>query len=137
MDKRIPLKRRCLLKQAIYDSAIPFQFITANELVGRDQLVEQLKQQLYSRDITTFVALHGLPGVGKTALAIALASDPNVREEFCEGILWAGLGTQPKEGRNNPEKHLPERLNQYRPYSAYMMSHIWGNDEIAHNGRCK
>jgi tetratricopeptide (TPR) repeat protein/transcriptional regulator with XRE-family HTH domain len=82
-------------KQAVYDPAIPLSFMMTNDLVGRDTLLEQLKQQLSSHDNMASVALHGLPGVGKTALAITLVSDPKVREEFCDGILWAGLGTQP------------------------------------------
>ena len=36
-----------------------------------------------------------MPGVGKTALAVALAYHPEVQAHFRDGILWAGLGTQP------------------------------------------
>jgi transcriptional regulator with XRE-family HTH domain len=82
-------------KQAVYDLAMPLPFRTTNDLVGRDQLVEHLKQQLCASKNVVLVALHGLPGVGKTALAIALASDSTIRAEFSDGILWAGLGTQP------------------------------------------
>lgn len=54
-------------KQAIYDPAIPLPFITTNDLVGRDQLIEQFKQQSPVRENVPFVAFHGLPGVGKMA----------------------------------------------------------------------
>ena len=40
-------------------------------------------------------ALGGLPGVGKTALAAAIATDPDVQAHFADGILWAGLGKSP------------------------------------------
>ncbi len=40
-------------------------------------------------------ALNGLPGVGKTALSVALAHDTQIREHFKDGILWAGLGPNP------------------------------------------
>jgi tetratricopeptide (TPR) repeat protein len=40
-------------------------------------------------------ALHGLPGAGKSALALALAYDEATLERFSGGVLWAGLGLQP------------------------------------------
>ena len=40
-------------------------------------------------------ALNGLPGVGKTTLAIALAHDEELRAHFHDGVLWAGLGPDP------------------------------------------
>jgi len=40
-------------------------------------------------------ALHGLAGVGKTALAAATAHNPLINERFKDGILWTTLGQQP------------------------------------------
>ncbi|TCO45278.1 tetratricopeptide repeat protein [Actinocrispum wychmicini] len=57
-------------------------------LVGRDELVEQLRNLPSGESLT----LCGLPGVGKTALALHLAYDDRVRERFSDGVLWAGLG---------------------------------------------
>lgn len=62
-------------------------------LIGRDQPLESLKSLLLTGQPR--LALHGLPGVGKTALAIHLASDPAVQAHFSDGILWAGLGRDP------------------------------------------
>jgi len=39
--------------------------------------------------------LNGLPGVGKTTLAVAVAHDPEIRAQFPNGVLWAPLGTAP------------------------------------------
>ena len=64
-------------------------------LIGRDDLFEHLKQRLCSGGDLALSAINGLPGIGKTALAISLASDPQVQARFCDGILWAGLGTKP------------------------------------------
>ena len=64
------------------------------ELVGRNDLLGDLKQQLLSGGNLALSALNGLPGVGKTALAIALAYDHEVIRHFSDGILWAGLGRE-------------------------------------------
>lgn len=64
-------------------------------LTGRDGLLDTLKRRLLAGDSMPLLALNGLPGVGKTALAIELAYDLDVLEHFQDGVLWAGLGRQP------------------------------------------
>jgi tetratricopeptide (TPR) repeat protein len=64
-------------------------------LVGRETLVGDLRRRLMNGEDGALTALNGLPGVGKTTLAIALAHDPEVLNHFREGVLWAGLGRQP------------------------------------------
>ncbi len=68
-------------------------------LVGRDRLIADLKNRLLSGGPAgqgqAVLALQGLPGAGKTRIAIELASDPEVRERYRDGVLWAGLGRQP------------------------------------------
>ena len=76
----------------IYDPAIPPSLAGQSELVGREDLLEQIKHQLQVGEQVALTALNGLPGVGKTALAIALATDPDIKARFRDGILWAGLG---------------------------------------------
>lgn len=78
---------------ALYDSAIPLQ--PAYTLIGRDNEIRQIKQRLRNGGSVALTALNGLPGVGKTALSITLAHDPEIREHFRDGILWAGLGPHP------------------------------------------
>ena len=58
-------------------------------LVGREPLLQTLKQRLFSGEN---IALTGLPGAGKTALAVTLAHDTKVQEHFRDGVLWAKLG---------------------------------------------
>jgi tetratricopeptide (TPR) repeat protein len=65
----------------------------SDSLVGRDELLRALKSRLLTG--TSLALLSGLPGVGKTALAVALAHDPEVLAQFQDGVLWAGLGHQP------------------------------------------
>jgi tetratricopeptide (TPR) repeat protein/transcriptional regulator with XRE-family HTH domain len=84
------------LEQALYDPAIPLPAAQNTHLIGRDDLLARLKRNLCcARERPVMLALHGLPGVGKTALAIELAYDADVRAYFRDGILWAGPGLQP------------------------------------------
>ena len=76
------------------DRALPFSFSETEHLIGRTELVEKLTQRLCeSRDSFAF---RGVPGVGKTALAKAVADNPVVRQHFRDGILWVGLGRNPQ-----------------------------------------
>ncbi len=79
--------------EVLYDSSIPLQ--PAIHLVGRDDELAQLKQRLFAGGSIALTALNGLPGVGKTALAIELAHDHEIRAYFRDGILWAALGPEP------------------------------------------
>lgn len=65
------------------------------ELVGRNELLAQLKQRLLTDKSLVLSAMNGLPGVGKSSLAIELVYDREVLNHFTGGILWAGLGRQP------------------------------------------
>ena len=80
---------------SLFDPAIPVAPGGTSSLVGRESLLAQVKQLLWENDSLNLIALQGLPGMGKTALAVALAADPPVRDRFRGGILWAGLGQKP------------------------------------------
>jgi tetratricopeptide (TPR) repeat protein len=58
-------------------------------LIGRQGLIEEFTARLFSANV---VALAGLPGVGKTALAQTLVYERALLNHFHDGILWAGLG---------------------------------------------
>ncbi|MCW1969275.1 MAG: NB-ARC domain-containing protein [Anaerolineae bacterium] len=64
-------------------------------LIGRHALYAELKRQLRQHAQHGCVALYGLPGVGKTALALELANDADLIQHFKDGVLWAGVGSQP------------------------------------------
>ncbi len=82
----------------VIDSAIPMRQPGVQSLIGRSQILERIKQQLCSGEASRFMALNGLPGVGKTALAMELCTAPEIQERSQDGILWATLGPQPDLG---------------------------------------
>lgn len=88
-----PIISQPIVQQAIYDPAIPLQ--PAKPLVGREQDLTRIKGQLQVSKNGSLTALNGLPGVGKTALSVAIAHDDEIRSYFKEGVLWASVGPQP------------------------------------------
>lgn len=77
---------------ALYDPVLP----AARKLVGRDELLSRLKSELCGIQEGSTFALVGMPGVGKSAVALAFAHNPEIREHFYEGILWVDAGPQPR-----------------------------------------
>ncbi len=67
----------------------------AHPFIGREAEFTSLKGQILPPGRQAALALVGLPGVGKTALAVELAHDAQIQAHFCDGILWVGLGRQP------------------------------------------
>ena len=79
----------------LYDPAIPLPLAEIGGLVGRDELMDLLKQRLCTGKRSPLTALNGLPGAGKTALAIELTYDFDVQRHFSDGVLWVELGPGP------------------------------------------
>lgn len=64
----------------------------ATPLVGREVQLAALRERLITDAGVTRIALQGLPGAGKSSLAVALCHDPVLLDHFTGGILWARLG---------------------------------------------
>jgi len=77
------------------DPSIPQVLNNSTRLLGRQDLSKKIKERLFATEHRTFTAVHGLPGIGKTMLVAALATDEQVRAHFPDGILWAELGRYP------------------------------------------
>lgn len=76
------------------NSAIGHLAVASDCYIGNQELRQQLKQQICFGDIN-LIALSGLPGSGKTALAISLIREPDVQKRFGGNFLWASLGPNP------------------------------------------
>lgn len=79
----------------LHDPSIPLLSVLNGSLVGRDTLLFDLRQELCSSQVLPLVGLYGLPGVGKTSVAVQLAHDPLIKKHFCDGVLWVSLGPSP------------------------------------------
>jgi len=77
----------------LYDPSIPPLPTPTTGLVGRAEILNKVRSWLCShRDA---LALQGMYGVGKTALAITLAHDYTIRRHYNNGVLWVGIGPRP------------------------------------------
>ncbi|MBL8163207.1 MAG: DUF4062 domain-containing protein [Anaerolineae bacterium] len=80
--------------------------------IGRENEIQHIKERLgipnQQAKVPTLV-ITGWAGVGKTALAVALAYDAGIREAFPDGILWSSLGEHANPF--NELMHLGKALN--------------------------
>ncbi len=65
-------------------------------VIGRDLALQSIKRRLGIGDaMRATTVIQGLPGVGKSTTVALLAHDPEVAQQFPDGILWASLGENP------------------------------------------
>jgi len=91
------------------------------ELVGRNEDMKSIQKKLMSGENIS-IALYGIPGVGKTALASELVHNPEIQNFFDGGILWARLGQN-----KNPQAIL----------SNWALKYGYTQDEISRYSRGK
>ena len=91
-----------------------------DHFVGRQDELSQLRHALLeapegTQRTASIVGLHGLGGIGKTALATWFAKEHE--HEFPGGIFWADIGTNQDQGERgvnlNPEAALRKTLQEW------------------------
>ncbi|HQX11819.1 MAG TPA: tetratricopeptide repeat protein [Thermoflexales bacterium] len=65
-------------------------------VLGRERVLAEIKRRLASG--ARALAVHGLPGIGKTTLLASLAGDAELTARFPDGILWTALGSHGDAG---------------------------------------
>jgi tetratricopeptide (TPR) repeat protein len=65
------------------------------DLIGRDDLIEKIKQDLLNFDPTKPVILLQTPGIGKSELSKYVLNAPEIHKHFPDGVLWVSLGKKP------------------------------------------
>jgi tetratricopeptide (TPR) repeat protein len=87
------LREGCLIAEApaLPSVAVPVP-PAPPRLYGRSRMLDDLAVDIHAAQVT---ALRGPAGVGKTALALALADHPDVKAAFPDGRAWLPLGPQP------------------------------------------
>lgn len=98
--------------QELFDvPRLPPNYVARQDVLElpKDALIRRstLNSQFEPSDI---LGLHGMGGVGKTVLAVALARDPEILTEFSEGIYWVSLGQNPNI--LDAQKRLAHHLNE-------------------------
>ena len=75
--------------------------LPAQRIIGRDNILKEIYNQLWLKAeeppslSPMTLTLQGMPGLGKTTLAIALGHSKEVAR-YLEGVLWATLGPGPQ-----------------------------------------
>jgi len=80
-----------LFVEAGWCRRVPFQAPRPPDVfVGRDEELAELRERLLGGETVGIVGLHGMGGIGKTALAAKLAHE--LREELRDGVVWCDVG---------------------------------------------
>jgi transcriptional regulator with XRE-family HTH domain len=130
----------------LLDPAIPLLAPTAR-LIGQQQLLKQVQQQLECEHPGQIISLIGWPGQGKTMVLQTLASLLGVQQMF-DGVLWATVGqsSQPLQhlqrwGRLLGLAMLPESPEQARERIRmaigdrrilFLLDDLWENEVFAY-----
>jgi len=88
------------------------QPLSQNHIERRELLAPLRRLLLGGRRAGALMALHGMAGIGKTALARALCHDPRVRKAFPDGIVWIDIGRESRSSLLDRMRKIAWALNQ-------------------------
>ncbi|MCX5645228.1 MAG: NB-ARC domain-containing protein [Phycisphaerae bacterium] len=77
--------------------SLPPHFLARPDLLRqvKDALLADLKKPVVITGADARVGMHGMGGIGKSVLAVAIARDREVRRSYPDGIIWLTVGQQP------------------------------------------
>ena len=82
-----------------YPAYLPAPPLPSEPFIGRDRDITRLKRLLgilpyQEKPVSSpsFIAVHGWPGVGKTAIAMELSTDPDIQAAFKDGVIPIPIG---------------------------------------------
>jgi len=92
--------------------------------VGRGKEVREIRTKLRGSQAGRMLVIFGWPGVGKTSIANALASDHRIMRQFPCGVLWTSVGLSDESEKKDPEAKLKSLLTSWG--SSLNSPEIWG-----------
>lgn len=69
--------------------------IPTTHCIGRAAVLDEIKSLLRTKGPRCWIAIHGLPGVGKTEALAQIAHDSSLRQVFPNSVWWLSLGQSP------------------------------------------
>lgn len=153
LGKRLSIKEGLLEPEMpddsspVYSPQIPRKLL--KDPVDRMDLKEDLISIL-GQGQPVIVGLIGIPGAGKTTVAVDIVHDPKIRQNFSNGILWASSGNSPnifrlltnwavtlRISRDDLEKLTDlEKLADWIKYETqdkrmlFAIDDVWNEDEV-------
>ena len=87
--------------------------------IPRPEITESIIEAILSRRDSLPIAIEGMGGIGKTAVAIEICHDLRTRNVYSDGILWTSIGKQSGIATEARFKEMAENLNlEFKTYSA-------------------
>lgn len=92
-------------------------------IVGREDDFDELRRRfgITGESAHPYTVVRGLPGVGKTTFAFALAHDEQVKAAFPDGVLWTYLDIVNRKKRDR-EKERTELINKLSDWGRVLGS---------------
>ncbi|MBN2267716.1 MAG: hypothetical protein JW725_05275 [Candidatus Babeliaceae bacterium] len=123
-------------RDIIINNYPPFSFDPSPEspnFIDRPEMLDQLRQAVLENNgpPVALTALHGMGGIGKTALTAALCHDDEIKNHFSGGIIWVTVGREPRDLENKIQQaklQIRGKLNESKSV-LLVIDDVW---DISH-----
>lgn len=94
LNGQVPSVRQTSVSESSASSVLP---PLPSLVIGRDEALKEIKRRLGTggAEMHAVTVIQGWPGVGKSTTVATLAHDPEIAQQFPDGVLWASLGETP------------------------------------------